>query len=99
MILYNSYLQCYPFLYGFVILQIDIFASAPNSGNGLDLESYSRTQTLQEVTVDVPVPKGTKGRFVVYDVKKNYLKVGLKGQPPIIEVSLQVPTWYVDTLM
>ena len=58
----------------------------PNKGNGLDLENYSWVQSLQEVTVNVPVPPGTKSRFIVCDVKKNHLKVGLKGQPPIIDV-------------
>ncbi|BAT82205.1 hypothetical protein LR48_Vigan07g231000 [Vigna angularis] len=60
----------------------------PNKGNGLDLESYSWTQTLQEVNVSVPVPNGTKSRFVICDIKKNHLKVGLKGQPPIIDGEL-----------
>ncbi|KOM41386.1 hypothetical protein LR48_Vigan04g158400 [Vigna angularis] len=60
----------------------------PNKGNGLDLEQYSWTQTLQEVNVNVPVPNGTKSRFVVCEIKKNHLKVGLKGQPPIIEGEL-----------
>ncbi|KAG5229572.1 protein BOBBER [Salix suchowensis] len=59
--------------------------SVPNKGNGLDLEKYSWTQTLQEVNVQIPVPPGTKSRFVVCDIKKNHLKVGIKGQPPIIE--------------
>ena len=59
----------------------------PNSGNGLDLDKYSWTQTLQEVTVNIPVPQGTKSRFVACEIKKNHLKVGLKGQPPIIDVS------------
>ncbi|GLT63647.1 hypothetical protein SLA2020_361950 [Shorea laevis] len=63
----------------------------PNKGNGLDLEKYSWTQTLQEVTVNVPVPKGTKSRLVVCEIKKNHLKVGLKGQPPLIDGDLYKP--------
>ncbi|KAK7317137.1 hypothetical protein RJT34_01113 [Clitoria ternatea] len=60
----------------------------PNKGNGLDLDKYSWTQTLQEVNVNVPVPNGTKSRFVICEIKKNHLKVGLKGQPPIVEGEL-----------
>ncbi|KAG6605783.1 Protein BOBBER 1, partial [Cucurbita argyrosperma subsp. sororia] len=60
----------------------------PNNGNGLDMENYCWTQTLQEVNINVPVPKGTKSRFVVCEIKKNHLKVGLKGQPPVIDGEL-----------
>nr|CAD1826817.1 unnamed protein product [Ananas comosus var. bracteatus] len=60
----------------------------PNSGNGLDLEKYSWTQTLHEVNVSIPVPKGTKSRLVTCEIKKNHLKVGLKGQPPILDGEL-----------
>jgi hypothetical protein len=52
------------------------------------LEKYSWTQQLPEVSITVPVPEGTKSRFVVCDIKKNHLKVGLKGQPLIIDVSI-----------
>jgi hypothetical protein len=51
------------------------------------MEKYSWTQQLPEVNVNVPVPEGTKSRFVVCEIKKDHLKVGLKGQPPIIDVS------------
>ncbi|KAK7320824.1 hypothetical protein VNO77_30658 [Canavalia gladiata] len=62
-----------------------------NKGNGMDLEKYSWTQTLQEVNVNVPVPSGTKSRFVICEIKKNRLKVGLKGQSPIIDGELYRP--------
>ncbi|KAJ0261702.1 Protein BOBBER 1 [Hirschfeldia incana] len=61
---------------------------APNKGNGYDLEKYSWVQTLQEVTVNIPVPTGTKARSVVCEIKKNRLKLGLKGQDPIIDGEL-----------
>lgn len=63
----------------------------PNKGNGLDLENYSWTQSLQEVTVNVPVPPGTKSREIVCDIKKNHMKVGLKGKAPILEGELHKP--------
>lgn len=60
----------------------------PNRGNGADLASYSWTQTLQEVTVNIPVPQGTKGRLVAVAIKKNSLSAGLKGQPPVLKGNL-----------
>nr|AAM65278.1 unknown [Arabidopsis thaliana] len=60
----------------------------PNKGNGTDLENYSWIQNLQEVTVNIPVPTGTKARTVVCEIKKNRLKVGLKGQDPIVDGEL-----------
>nr|GFC16846.1 hypothetical protein [Tanacetum cinerariifolium] len=65
--------------------------TAPHSGNGQDMEKYSWVQSLQEVTVNVPIPHGTKSRFVARDTKKNHLKVGLKGQPPILEGDFYKP--------
>jgi hypothetical protein len=62
--------------------------AAPNKGNGMDLEKYSWTQTLQELNVNVPVPHGTKSRSLTCEIKKNHLTVGLKGQPPIIDGEL-----------
>ncbi|KAL1086372.1 hypothetical protein V6Z11_D08G112200 [Gossypium hirsutum] len=62
--------------------------SDPTKGNGLDLENYSWTQTIQEATVIVPVPPGTRSKSVECQMKKSHLKVGLRGQPPIIDGEL-----------
>ncbi|KAF5477881.1 hypothetical protein F2P56_004489 [Juglans regia] len=63
----------------------------PNHGNGLDMENYSWGQSLQEVTINVPVPHGTKSSLVLCEIKNNSLKIGLKGQPPIIDGGLYKP--------
>ncbi|XP_065879241.1 protein BOBBER 1-like [Euphorbia lathyris] len=60
----------------------------PNEGNGLDMDNHSWTQTLQDLTVSMPVPPGTKSREIVCEIKKKSLKVGLKGEAPIIEGEL-----------
>ncbi|EFN56166.1 hypothetical protein CHLNCDRAFT_57614 [Chlorella variabilis] len=57
----------------------------PNVGNGADMGSYSWTQTLGEVAVVVPVPPGTKGRACDIAISRDKLRVGLKGQPPVLD--------------
>ena len=56
----------------------------PNAGNGADLGRYSWTQTLGEVVLSVPVPPGTKGRACDVAITRDRLRVGLKGQPPVL---------------
>ena len=41
---------------------------------------------MQDVDVTIPVPKGTRGRDLLVELKKKHIKVALKGQPAIIEV-------------
>jgi len=63
----------------------------PNAGRGADLGRYAWTQTLHEVTVTVPVPAGTKGKMLDVVMDKQKLRVGLKGQAPILEVRGPAP--------
>lgn len=58
----------------------------PNAGRGCDFAHFSWTQTLSEVTVSVPVPSGTKSKMLDVLIKKNHVRVGVKGQTPIIDV-------------
>ncbi len=49
---------------------------------------YKWKQTIGEVDITVDVPPGTRGRDLVVEIKSNKLKVGLKGQEPILDVRL-----------
>ncbi|XP_037410336.1 protein BOBBER 1-like [Triticum dicoccoides] len=49
-----------------------------------------------EVKLSVPVPRGTKARSVVCEIKKDHLNVGFKGQPPIIDGELHKPVKVED---
>ena len=49
---------------------------------------YKWTQTIQDVDITMPVPGNLKGRDIDVVITKKKLKVGIKGQPPIIDVSL-----------
>lgn len=56
--------------------------------NGGSTDTYRWTQTLGDVSVFVAVPKGTRGKQVVVDISQENLKVGLVGEPPIIDGAL-----------
>ena len=60
----------------------------PNAGNGADLPSYSWTQTLSEVNITIPIPKGTKGRQCDVAIGRNTLRAGLKGSTPVLDGNL-----------
>ncbi|GAA5979907.1 hypothetical protein JCM11641_007582 [Rhodosporidiobolus odoratus] len=63
---------------------------------------YRWRQTLTDVTVSVPVPPGTKGKQLDVVLKKLSIKVGLKGEPPVLEgelareIKVDDSTWTLD---
>ncbi|KAG0289585.1 hypothetical protein BGZ98_003783 [Dissophora globulifera] len=63
---------------------------------------YKWRQTLIDLDISVEVPKGTRGKDLVIEIKKKSLKVGLKGQDPIIqgtlskEIKTEDSTWTLD---
>ncbi|GLJ12827.1 hypothetical protein SUGI_0198530 [Cryptomeria japonica] len=63
----------------------------PNKGNGADLENYSWTQTLSEVTITIPLTPGTVRRLIICEIKKNSIKAGLKGKHLILNGELSKP--------
>lgn len=47
---------------------------------------YTWKQTIADVDISVPVPVGTRGRDLNVVISSKKIKVGLKGQEPIMEV-------------
>ena len=47
---------------------------------------YKWTQTIQDLDITVAVPGNLRGKDIVVEMKKSYLKVGVKGQDPVIDV-------------
>merc|ERR1712166_1615584 len=47
----------------------------PNQGNGADMEKYKWVQTLEEVTIYVPVPPTTAGKTVICDIAAEKIKI------------------------
>lgn len=60
----------------------------PNSGNGGDLDKYRWIQTLEEVTVFVKLPDNITSKQLDIQMKASSLKIGVKGQTPIIDGAL-----------
>jgi len=60
----------------------------PNQGNGADMDKYNWVQTLEEVTMYVPVPGSTTGKNVVCDIQAEHIKIGIKGGETILDASL-----------
>lgn len=62
----------------------------PNSGNGCTLEKYIWVQTLGDVELKIPfnVSFALRSRDLIVNITKKSLKVGLKGQEPIIDGEL-----------
>jgi len=54
-------------------------------GNGGKTDKYVWTQTLSEVVINIPVPSSTRGKMVEVVFGQKKIKVGIKGQSPIID--------------
>jgi hypothetical protein len=56
------------------------------------------------VDITIPVPAGTRGKGLDVIIKKKSIKVGLKGQPPILEgelckdIKVEDSTWTIGKI-
>lgn len=72
----------------------------PSPGNGGVGPNYSWTQTLGELTLVVPVKEGIQTKQVALDVKGQHLRLGLRGEEPILDGTLHAAIvdqiWQLD---
>jgi len=65
---------------------------------------YKWTQTIGDLDITTEVPGNLKGKDLVVDIRKTKLKVGIKGQEPIIDgdlphaIHVDESTWTLTTL-
>ncbi len=50
----------------------------PNKGNGSQTETYFWTQTLNEITVKIPLEQGVIKSHLLIDLKSNHIKIARK---------------------
>ena len=53
---------------------------------------------MNEVTVNVPIPDGTTSKMLTVEITKERLKVGLKGQPLMIDGLFHKPVKKGDSI-
>jgi hypothetical protein len=65
---------------------------------------YSWRQELGELTVTIPVPKGTRGKDLDVKMQKRFFSLGLKGKDKILEgelpkdIKVEDSTWTIGEL-
>jgi len=60
----------------------------PPLGNGGSTDKYTWTQTLSALEIMVPVKPGVKAKQITCDIQGDSMKVGVKGEPLILEGKL-----------
>ncbi len=60
----------------------------PIPGNGGVTEKYYWQQTLEEVTMYMKLPKGTTTKMLEVKITSTRIKVGIKGQEPLVDGEL-----------
>ena len=62
-----------------------LLPAEPTIGNGANYDHYSFVQTLKDANASFPMPKGTRARNCDVQLTSTSLRVGLKGQAPIVD--------------
>ena len=57
----------------------------PNAGNGGETDKYQWEQTIDELTVNINIPKGTTAKMLDVKISQTHLVLGIKGQDRIID--------------
>jgi hypothetical protein len=63
---------------------------------------YTWKQTLTEVTMNVPVPQGTRAKDAAVSLKRKTISIGLKGQEAIVagdlakDINVDESTWTIE---
>jgi len=77
------------------------YRAEPSAGNGAEFETYSWSQTLGDVSLTVPLPRGVKGRDCDVSIMKDKLRVRrhtIGCTPMCCDAANAAPTGYLPPL-
>jgi hypothetical protein len=58
---------------------------------------YEWDQTLSEVNIYIDVPPGVRAKELFVEIKQSHIRIGIKPNPPYLDVSLLCPYWHFST--
>jgi hypothetical protein len=70
----------------------------PPEGNGGTTDKYTWTQTLGALEVIIPIKPGTKAKQIICDIGVDKIKVGIKGEPLLLEGKMHAKTKPDDSM-
>lgn len=58
---------------------------------------YEWDQTLSEVNIYIDVPPGVRAKELFVVIKQSHIRIGIKPNPPYLDVSSLCPSWHHNT--
>lgn len=80
--------------FAWIVYILHFLLALANSGFGATFEKYSWTQTLDDVSITIPVEKHIRGKDIDCRITPTHLYMGIRGCEPILDVGYEHPLFH-----